>query len=193
MGSSKTKFSLQEFLSRPSSGDRTELVDGEIITKVSPTTPHSRTQKRLLRLLDDWCERTNIGEVNPEWTITLKCNGIDWAPVPDLTYISMSRIPTDWDGQGTCPGIPELVVEIISPGQSFGEMTSKATDYLLAGISRVWVVDNQAQSITVFGASEFPQTFWVNDTISDVLLPELAIAVTDIFYGQRSANASQSQ
>ena len=120
-------------------------------------------------------------------------HGIDWTPGPDLTYISLQRVPADWDGQGLCPGIPELVVEIISPGQSFGSMTSKATDYLLAGVDRVWVVDNQAKSLTVFGASEFPQTFGVNDTISDVLLPELAIAVADIFGGGRSLDASQSQ
>ena len=177
----------------PESGDRTELVNGEIITKVSSTSPHSRAQKRLLRLIDDWCVRTNLGEVNPEWPIALKRHGIDWAPVPDLTYISLQRVPADWDGQGLCPGIPELVVEIISPGQSFGSMTSKATDYLLAGVDRVLVVDNQAKSLTVFGAREFPQTFWINDTISDVLLPELVVAVADIFNGQRSANASQSQ
>ena len=77
-------------------------------------------------------------------------------------------------------------------GQSFGEMTSKATNYLLAGVDRVWVVDNQAKSVTVFGNSDFPQTFWVNDTIYDVLLPGLVIAIADIFNGQRSANASQS-
>ncbi len=189
MSSSKTKFSLQEFLDLPESSDRTELVDGEIITKVSPTSPHSRAQKRLLILLNDWCEETNLGEVNPEWTVTLKRNGMDWAPVPDLTYISYERVPTDWDGLGSCPGIPDLVIEIISPGQSFGEMTSKATDYLLAGVDRVWVVDNQAQSITVFGNNEFPQTFWINDTISDPLLPELAIALTDIFAPRRLPNA----
>ena len=72
MSLSKTKFSLQEFLSMPISGDRSELVNGEIVPKVSPTSPHSRAQKRLLILLNDWCEQTNLGEVNPEWTITLK-------------------------------------------------------------------------------------------------------------------------
>ncbi len=190
MTSSKTKFSLQEFLSMPESGDRTELVNGEIITKVSPTTPHSRIQKRLLRRLDDWCEQMNLGEVNPEWTITLKRNSVDWAPVPDLTYISYERVPANWDGLGPCPGIPELVIEIISPGQSFGEMTSKATDYLLAGVNRVWVVDNQAQSVTVFGGSDFPQTFWVNDTISDVLLPGLTILLSDVFVLKRPSNAN---
>jgi Uma2 family endonuclease len=50
-----------------------------------------------------------------------------------------------------CPALPQLVIEIISPSQSFGEMTSKATDYLRAGVDRVRVVDNQAPSVTVFG------------------------------------------
>ncbi|WP_277878045.1 Uma2 family endonuclease [Leptolyngbya sp. FACHB-261] len=40
-----------------------------------------------------------------------------------------------------CPIAPELVIEIISPGQTFGEMTQKATDYLSAGVLRVWIVD----------------------------------------------------
>jgi Uma2 family endonuclease len=201
MGSSKTKFSLQEFLSMPESSDRSELIDGKIVAKVSPTSPHSRAQKRLLILINTWCEQINLGEVNPEWTVTLKRNDADWVSVPDLTYI----VPKDWDGQGPCPGIPELVIEIISLGQSFGEaeswgerfpspklfkkMTGKATDYLLAGVDRVWVVDNQAQSVTVFGASEFPQIFWLNDIISDALLPELAIALTDIFAPRRLPNA----
>ena len=87
------------------------------------------------------------------------------------------------------PVLPELVIEIISPSQSFGEMTSKATDYLIAGVDRVWIVDNQAQSVTVFGGSDFPQTLWINDTISDALLPKLAIALTDIFTPRRISNA----
>ncbi len=60
-------------------------------------------------------------------------------------------------------------------------MTQKATDYLLAGVNRVWIVDNQAPSITVFGAKELPQIYWINDTISDELLPGLAIALSNLF------------
>ena len=54
----------------------------------------------------------------------------------------------------------------------------------------MWVVDNQAKSVTVFGNSELTQTFWVNDTISDELLPELVVAVADIFGGRQKADAS---
>ncbi len=88
--------------------DRSELVNGEIVNKVSPTSPHSRAQKRLLIMLNDWCERTNLGEVNPEWTIALKRNSADWAPVPDLTYISYERVR----------GLPfAAVLSIIQPTQ----------------------------------------------------------------------------
>jgi Uma2 family endonuclease len=193
MSSSKTKFSLQEFLAMPESCDRSELVNGEVTPKVSPKYKHASVQGRLFRFLDDWCIREQCGRVCPEWAVVLKRNGVDWVPVPDLTYVSYKKLPIEWEEDEPCPALAELVIEIISPGQSFGEMTSKATDYLLAGVDRVWVVDNQAQSVTVFGNSEFPQTFWINDIISDELLPELMIAVADIFNGQRSANASQSQ
>ena len=189
MGLSKTKFSLQEFLDSSEIGDRTELVDGEIIPKVSPKYKHASVQGRFYRFIDDWCVREQCGRVCPEWAVVLKRNGRDWVPVPDLTYVSYDRLSADWEEDEPSPVLPELVIEIISPSQSFGEMTSKATDYLIAGVDRVWIVDNQAQSVTVFGGSDFPQTFWINDTISDALLPELAIALTDIFAPRRLPNA----
>ena len=88
MTSSKTKFSLQEFLAMPESGDRTELVNGEIVPKVSPKHKHSTLQLRLLLALNQLYESSGSGRVRPEWAIVLKRQGQDWVPVPDLTYVS---------------------------------------------------------------------------------------------------------
>lgn len=181
MSRAVSKLTLQEFLDLPESDNRCELVDGELVPKMSPTSPHSRAQKWLLRLLDDWCEDSGQGEVNPEWTVVLKRYGVDWAPVPDLTYISHSRVPADWDEEGPCPGIPELVVEIISPGQTFGALTQKATDYILAGVDRVWIVDPKAQSVTIFRRDDLPQTVRGDGTISVPLLPELVLPIARLF------------
>ena len=189
---STTKFSLQEFLDLLAF-DRYELIDGEIRRKMSPKYRHSRLQGRLFRLLDDWCTVQQCGRVCPEWAVILQRRKQDWVLVPDLTYVSYEKLSVEWEEDEPCAVQPELVIEIISPGQSFGEMTSKATDYLLAGVNRVWVVDNQAESVTVFGNSEFPQTFWVNDTISDPLLPELAITLSDLFTLRKPPNANQNQ
>lgn len=116
---------------------------------------------------------------------------IDWAPVPDLAYISYERVPANWDGEGPCPGILELVVEIIFPGQTFGELTQKATDYLQARVDRVWVVDTKAQSVTIFRRDELPQTVKANEAISAPLLPGLEIPVFRLF-AKASQFASQT-
>lgn len=185
MNRAASKLSLQEFLASPEINEGFEFVDGEVIPKVSPKYKHSSLQLRLLLILNQWCESFGRGRVLPEWAVILQRRGRDWVPVPDLTYVSYERLSADWDKDEPCPVIPELVIEIISPGQSFGEMTQKATDYLIAGVSRVWVADNQAQSIASFGANELPQTFWINDTISDELLPGLIIPIADLFVQDR--------
>lgn len=188
MNRAASKLSLQEFLDSPEINEGFEFVDGKVVPKVSPKYKYSSLQLRLLLTLNQWCESSGCGRVLPEWAVILQRRGKDWVPVPNLTYVSYERLSADWDEDEPCPVIPELVIEIISPGQSFGEMTQKATDYLIAGVSRVWVADNQAQSITSFGANEFPQTFWINDTISDDLLPGLFIPVTDLFAQGRRQN-----
>ena len=74
-----------------------------------------------------------------------------------------------------------MVIEIISPGQTFGDMTEKATDYLQAGVARVWLVDTKSQSITIFYPDTLPNTFRGTSAITDELLPELEITPQQIF------------
>lgn len=176
----------EEFLKLPESNERYELVAGELIPKVSPQTPHSRCCRRLLRILDDWCEKSGNGEVNPEWAIALKRSGRDWVPIPDLAYVSNLRLPQAWDQEGPCPVAPELVVEIISPEQTFGEVTEKATNYLVAGVGRVWVVDT-TRTITVFAADSLPKTFRGEEAIQEPLLPELMLTAEQVLGVRKSA------
>jgi len=78
--------------------------------------------------------------------------------IPDLLYISYNRLPLERFEDEACPVPPELAIEIISPEQTFGEMSEKAIDYLNAGVSRVWVVDSKAKTITIFYPDAPPQT-----------------------------------
>jgi Uma2 family endonuclease len=173
------QVSLEEYLNRPE--ERCELVDGALKPKVSPKFKHSKTQGRLYRLLDEWCENQKTGRILPEWGIVLKRKENDWVPIPDLTYVSYERLSSEWDEDALCPVLPELVIEIISPGQTFGELTEKAEDYLSAGIERVWIVDPKAQTVTVFRKEGGFETLQNNELIVDSLLPELNLPVARIF------------
>ncbi len=179
MVSSTTKLTIQEFFEL-TEGDRPyEFVDGQAIAKMSPKFFHSRLQKTLLFILDSWAE--NRGRVEPEWAIKLQRNGADWIPVPDLSYTSYNRLSADWRLDEACPVAPELVIEIIFPGQAFGNLAEKATDYLQAGVARVWLVDTKAQSITVFYPDTLPKTWRGTSTITDDLLPEFNLTPQQIF------------
>lgn len=179
------KLALAEFLASPQSSDRCELVNGEAVPKVSPKRFHSQTQKALLKLLEDWAE--GQGEVGIEWSVILERQERAWVPIPDLLYVSKKRLP-DIVGDQPCPVPPDLAIEIISPEQTFGEMVSKATDYLSAGVLRVWVVDPRAKSLTVFYPDAPPRTYREDALLSDPLLEGLTLTVQRIFQQAKLPN-----
>jgi Uma2 family endonuclease len=178
------RLTLEEFLALPEGDVTYEFVNGEAIPKykndeMSPKFFHSRFQKTLLILLDRCLQ--NQGRVEVEWAVKLKIKNENWLPVPDLTYVSYNLLPADWLQDEACPVPPELVIEIISPGQTFGEMTEKAADYIKAGVARVWVVDTKARTITIFVPASVPITYRDDQLISDDLLPGLEITPKEVF------------
>ncbi|BAY98138.1 hypothetical protein NIES37_20860 [Tolypothrix tenuis PCC 7101] len=175
------QLTLQEFLNLPpGEGDVTyELVDGQAIPKMSPKKFHSKLTRAFLNLIEELSQ--GKGEVCPELAIALTRHGKDWVPTPDLLYISNERLPADWEEEGTCSVPPDLVIEIISPGQTFGQMIAKAKDYLDANVLRVWVVDSKARSITVFYPDAPPKTFMGDELLTDPLFESWEFTVEQVF------------
>ncbi|MEG4029538.1 MULTISPECIES: Uma2 family endonuclease [unclassified Microcoleus] len=174
-----TKLTLAEFLALPDGDIYCEFVDGEAVPKVSPKIFHSSLQGALCCLIRVWCK--GRGRVLPEWAILLKRQDKDWVPVPDLTYISYARLAKSWRQNEACPAIPELVIEIISPGQTMQEFEDKAKDYLAAGVPRVWVIDPEAILIRSFLTDGSSQVYTDNTLIVDELLPGLELTTRLIF------------
>ena len=177
----KTELTLEEFLALPEGeGDITyELIDGQAVPKMSPKKFHSRLTRTLIKLLEQWGEER--GEIGVEWAVKLTRKRRDWAPTPDLLYVSYERLSPDRNQDEACPVVPELVIEIISPGQSFGQLAAKARDYLDAKVLRVWVVDSQARSITVFYPDAAPQTYMGDILLTDSLFEGLEFTAEQVF------------
>ncbi|BAC89616.1 Uma2 family endonuclease [Gloeobacter violaceus] len=146
----RTRLTLQEFLELPDDDTALELIDGQAVPKVSPKFLHATIQDALLQLIRARCR--GRGRVRAEWGVILKRGGVDWVPVPDLTYISYERLPSEWRRNEACPVAPEFVVEVVSPGQSLETFATKARDYLAAGILHVWVADPQPETIAIYSA-----------------------------------------
>jgi Uma2 family endonuclease len=184
----KTQLTLEEFFTLPEGDIIYELINGEAVPKfknddMAPKFFHSSITGALFILLSAWAQ--GKGRVVIEWAIKLTRNQQDWVPVADLTYISYNRLPADWLQDEACPVAPELVIEIISPGQTFGDMMEKATDYLKAQVKIVWVVDSKAKTITIFYQNALPQTKRGDDNLADSLFEGLQITPQQIFQQAR--------
>jgi Uma2 family endonuclease len=171
------KLTKVEFWALADASDLTyELIDGIAVAKMSPKYFHARSARRILNILEEWAK--DRGRAEMEWAFDLSDH---YTPVPDLIYVSFDRLPESWNENEACPVPPELAIEIISPGQTFGQMTQKAGSYLAGGVLQVWVVDPAAQSITIFYVDRAPKTYMNGEIITDELFPNLEIEIDRLF------------
>jgi Uma2 family endonuclease len=175
----RQKLTLEEFLRLPEFDESFELVDGEVVLKMSPKFFHSRLTSVFWSELSSWS--SGIGQVAIEWSVVLKRRGQDWVPVPDLLYVSYDRLAADWLEDSPCPVLPELAIEIVSPEQTFNQLVQKATDYLSAGLDRVWVVYPPMRSITVFYPDRPPETYQGDRLLTDEIFPNLTVTAEQFF------------
>ncbi|HEB62430.1 MAG TPA: Uma2 family endonuclease [Bacteroidetes bacterium] len=75
---------------------------------------------------------------------------IDTVVQPDITVICEE---SKLDEQG-CNGAPDLVIEILSPGNTKKEMKNKLEIYQLAGIPEYWLVDPEHAFVIIYTLNE---------------------------------------
>ena len=71
--------------------------------------------------------------------------------IPDVAFISWKRYPKKTRKRGEIPTVaPDLVVEVLSKGNTPREMTRKLDEYFRAGVLQVWYVDPKRRKVRVF-------------------------------------------
>ena len=101
---------------------------------------------------------------------------------PDLCVVCD---PKKLENDKRCSGAPELIIEILSPGNSKKEMRYKYELYQDSGVSEYWVVRPTDKEITQFvlenGQYRALPPIVEGDVIHSVIFPELGVATEDIF------------
>ena len=46
--------------------------------------------------------------------------------------------------------VPNFVIEVLSVGNTYGEMSRKRREYFHAGVELLWMVDHRSRTVTVF-------------------------------------------
>ncbi len=169
----KTRLTLEEFLQMPGIEERRlELIDGEVQEKMSPRWGHGTLALELAFSLRDF----GFASVEPRAIIPDAPARGPSAPLPDLALYKTA--PPKSDEWMTRP--PDLVVELLSIGQSRIEMRGKASIYVEFGVPCVWVFDLERLTVDVYEAGE-RRTLTPADHLTCGTLPGFSERVGGLF------------
>lgn len=187
-------LSIEEFSHRYETEGPFELIDGEIV-KLSPTIHrHTKIIYRLMNLILDYINPRQLGVIYPESPFILpelsgKRRWVKGSRVPDLMFIRAERLAVyeqEVSDEEPLALVPDLVVEIVSPTDSFTAVGEKMARYLLDGVEIVWVIDPRRRVVWV-STSEGRKEVTADQTLSaDPVIPGLTIQVSRIFETQTS-------
>jgi len=176
----------EQLLHIPDDGRERWLIDGELREgeMTRRNRGHSRIEAKLCGELHNWLKRQPEprGEVLAgEAGILLRRNP-DTTVGVDVAYISAQTADANPDDEGFVVGIPELVVEILSPSDKHEDVTEKVQTYLAVGVKLVWVADPAFRTVTVFRGDAEPRLFNMSQTLdAEPCLPGFTVAVRDVF------------
>lgn len=166
----------------PESTPALEWVNGRVLQKMSPRRKHGLAQARFAAALLTWSEATGYGDVGTEWEFRIQPPGEERRPlVPDVSVLAYSRVPYEEEAASDIPRVaPNIVVEIISPGDRTRDIQEKIRVYLAAGTEVIFLVDTDARVLTVFdaeGRTELAET----DTLRHACMRGFSMPVRTLF------------
>ena len=160
-------------------GERYEVIFGEAFAMSAPSERHQSILVELFGRFDACLK----GKVFPAPHVLRpfyrEDGGDDTIVQPDITV----ALDEEKHGEEGCRGVPDLVIEILTPFNTAIEMQRKFALYQRVGIPEYWIVDPESRELTMysFGERTVFQIFRDGDTVMSKALAEVRIVLDRIF------------
>jgi Uma2 family endonuclease len=180
----KVRWTSADLESLPDNGNRYEIIEGELFVTGMPQWKHQEVTNNVCVELTLWSRQTGLGEAatNPGLVFTDTDEVI-----PDVVWVSYERLAQILDESGHLAGAPELVVEVMSPGEENEkrDRQSKLKLYSVQGVREYWICDRIQQKVEVYlrenGVLKLAMTLFKEDNLTSSLLPGFSVSVAGLF------------
>lgn len=177
----RIRLSVDEYMELPNDGKRYEIVDGDLFMSPAPTPKHQKVSRKLQTILILALERTGQGEVyNAPIDVVL---GRYDVVEPDLVFIRTDNLRIV--GDKNIQGIPDLLIEILSPSTRRSDVLVKSPLYARFGVPAYWIVDPDIDRIEFFalegGSYKLAQVASSPEVVRPADFPGLEIPLADVF------------
>jgi len=161
---------------------RRELIDGVIYLMATPSWRHQKILGKLYLKFGNFLEGKHC-EVSLPLDVRLNFDTLDDTVVqPDLLIVcDHSKL----DDAGI-KGVPDMVVEILSPSTARYDKTLKFKTYLRAGIREYWIVDPKSETLAVNilkDGNYITHAYTKEETVPVHVLEGFKIDLSEVFKG----------
>jgi Uma2 family endonuclease len=178
----------EELMALPDDGNKYEVVDGEL--KVSNSgLEHGYIVVILVSALYNFVSSKGLGVVFDSSTaFSLKSGNKRFSsrcvPPPDVSFLSKDRLQgLKKLPKGFGQGAPDLVVEILSPGNTVAEIHTKIVEYFENGTKLIWVINPSEEYVLVYKNKPQPVRLLSSIDLLDgeEILPGFSFLVANLF------------
>jgi Uma2 family endonuclease len=171
-------LTADEFEKLPNDGKKYELVRGALVEVCRPTGPHGELQSVVSADFIGYLRKNKIGRCTTESGFRLSP---DTVRGPDVAFTSFERIEK-FPTTGMIPAVPDLVVEIVSPEDTAGEIQDKVHQYLEAGTKIVWVFYIDAKAVHIFTPDGEPRVVGIDGVLDgENVMPGFRLSLREVF------------
>lgn len=182
MSTQKLLFTADDLWRLSKEGKRYELVKGELIEMAPTGARHGRVAIRIGSRLNSYVEQQDLGEVFAAETGFRLERGPDKVRAPDVAFVAKGRLPPGELPAGFLDIVPDLVVEVVSPGDTANYIQAKVEDWLRSGVRLAWVFYPDTRSVASYGSLNEVRILTESDQLQgDPVLPGFSCLVKDLF------------
>ena len=175
------KWTYKDYRHLPDNGMRYEVIRGDLHMSPAPRPIHQEIILNLALLMHQFVKANKLGKIYSA-PIDLILPDLTNPVQPDLLLISQERL--EMVKENFIEGVPELIVEVLSPGSADRDRRLKFQVYAQAGVKEYWLIDPDARTTEVYvlrgEAYALAQIFEVGQTIRSEVLAEFTAPVAEI-------------
>ena len=147
-------LTADDLAKQPENGTRYELVKGVLLKMPPAGFEHGICAAEIGSRLNVHVKTHKLGYVCGAETGFRIAQNPDTVRAPDAAFVCQASVERQGIVRGYWEGAPDLVVEVISPGDTYAEVAEKVEEWLTAGCRMVWVINPRRETIEVYRSND---------------------------------------
>jgi Uma2 family endonuclease len=171
-------WTVSDYMGIGISNEPVQLIHGKLTLSPAPSPLHQIITGNIFSILKDFALRQQAKVFFSPIDLILSESIV---LQPDLVFISNKK--KEIITNRGIEGVPDLLVEVLSPSNSFIDRVTKKEIYTTHGIPELWLVDPQSKQLEIYlpKTEQAIKIFTKDEVVTAETLPTLSFTLSSIF------------